>query len=766
MLLPLILVFVANCDGGTFWHISDLHLDYFYTGGGNSSNFCHKISDGTDSDVKDTGDYNCDSPQILVESALKAMQLVEPNPEFIVWTGDSAPHWRDPEPPSLPYISNVTKFVFTKLDQYFPNIPIVPALGNHDASPPDQFPITNTNDTHEFYDNLWSDGAFGDHIDIHETNNTFYKCGYYTKTIKMGPSDKVWRFIVLNTNIYYSDEMTTGEDPCDQLQWMNQTLTNSSEDESVFIVAHVPPGSFERDPGNLNFNSPKQYAKDINKKYIQIVTDPVNSAKITAHLYGHLHTDTFRIFLDRANKSTPVGVAFMAGSVTPTLWIKKKPAGVNPTIRLMEISESVDPPIITEYTEYFLNLTETSDDDDKEEEVVAKNSRRKNAKFLEDSQEEFNQEETNKRERRSNEEPVTISEETTTHTSDKTNDTENATDVNILKDNGETSTDNDEETETTMSPSERKTNETETVNANVTISTPSQLDLTNSKTNVLDIADVANEVDEDTKDDDDDPATILAKKWVFLYKATKTYKVTDLSPKSMFEAYKRMVKFKQKDEAFMDYYKFNTGGHDVGQCDAKCWRGQLCTMTNLILEELTECLSSSEDNTFYKTVGSLAPQLEITTNVTRDDSGTEIPYEDKATDEADNPGPRGSFTTPSGAKAPNLDFHNENDHSKDTMDDHEDIGDLEDEKFAEEHDEDYNSNNINDNKDVTKEKIENSGSSVSAVGVFFGIVAIVLVMLAAGFGYKKYRDNRYRNQEFLLTDSVFRYDGYSQLDDA
>lgn len=24
---------------------------------------------------------------------------------------------------------------------------------------------------------------------------------------------------------------------------------------------------------------------------------------------------------------------------------------------------------------------------------------------------------------------------------------------------------------------------------------------------------------------------------------------------------------------------------------------------------------------------------------------------------------------------------------------------------------------------------------------------------------------RYRNQEFLLTDSVFRYDGYSQLDD-
>merc|ERR1712098_606672 len=105
--------------------------------------------------------------------------------------------------------------------------------------------------------------------------------------------------------------------------------------------------------------------------------------------------------LDGATRSTPVGVAFMAGSVTPTLWIKGKPAGVNPTIRLMQFSEGVDPPILTEYTEYFLNLTDTSDDVN--EDVVVKNSRRKNAKFLEDSQNELDQEE-NKREKRSEDE--------------------------------------------------------------------------------------------------------------------------------------------------------------------------------------------------------------------------------------------------------------------------------------------------------------------------------------------------------------------------
>ena len=93
-----------------------------------------------------------------------------------------------------------------------------------------------------------------------------------------------------------------GEDPCGQLTWLNDTLNTGAADEQVIIVAHVPPGSFERDPGMLNFNSPNNTAADINKKFVQIVTDPVNSDKIVAHLYGHLHTDTFRLFLDRATR--------------------------------------------------------------------------------------------------------------------------------------------------------------------------------------------------------------------------------------------------------------------------------------------------------------------------------------------------------------------------------------------------------------------------------------------------------------------------------
>ena len=117
-------------------------------------------------------------------------------------------------------------------------------------------------------------------------------------------------FLVLNTNIYYSDYKNDvdDEDPCGQLSWLEKSLKEAdNETEKVFIVAHVPPGTFERSPGKLNFNTPNNTFEGINKKYMEIVSRPGLSSKISAHLYGHLHTDTFRILLDSATRSTPVG---------------------------------------------------------------------------------------------------------------------------------------------------------------------------------------------------------------------------------------------------------------------------------------------------------------------------------------------------------------------------------------------------------------------------------------------------------------------------
>merc|ERR1711973_465611 len=57
-----------------------------------------------------------------------------------------------------------------------------------------------------------------------------------------------------------------------------------------------------------------------------------------------------------------------------------------------------------------------------------------------------------------------------------------------------------------------------------------------------------------------------------------------------------------------------------------------------------------------------------------------------------------------------------------------------------------------------------SSSSVLALAIFMALVFIVVVGGVSFWYYRRARINRYRSQEFLLTDSVFKYDGYSQLD--
>ena len=549
---------VLICDGGKFWHISDLHLDYEYEAGGDRAAWCHHTDKPYDHSVGPAGNYSCDSPLLLVESSLQAMVRHEEAPDFIVWTGDSAPHWRDPQPPDEKYITNVTKFVFSKLDQMFPGVPVIPALGNHDMSPPDQFPIPVLNDSQpEYYQTLWSDGAFGDHINTSQSKETFLKCGYYSKTILS--SGLKMTFLVLNTNIYYSDynNDVDDDDPCGQLSWLEKSLKEAENDtEKVFIVAHVPPGSFEKSPGRLNFNTPNNTFKNINNKYLEIVSRPHLSRKISAHLYGHLHTDTFRIFLDGATRSVPVGVAFMAASVTPVLWVNRKVVGVNPTIRLMKYND--DNGILLDYVTYYLDLkspivqglsTDSNSDTDETE------SGRTNTKFL-----------------------------------------------------------------------------------NSSISKRSEAD--NEKSGNESVYDL---------------------NWQHLYSARQTYKVGDISAESMFEAYKKMVHQDREGDIFSQYYKFNTGNNDDGNCDKDCRKNHLCTISNLVLEELNKCIANedSENSNYFYHSGSEQNQTGTTKETTiSNETAPKITTPQEATDPPATP----SSNSPTG--------HNENDHSQDSLDDH------------------------------------------------------------------------------------------------
>jgi len=260
-----------------------------------------------------------------------------------------------------------------------------------------------------------------------------------------------------------------------------------------------------------------------------------------------------------------------------------------------------------------------------------------------------------------------------------------------------------------------------------------------------------------------DYPTYLSTQWTLLYTATTSFSAPDLSPASMFTALKMMVSGGANSSIFESYYEHNTGGHIVDKCDNTCWRQQLCTVTNLIQEELQDCLNDTGKDGFFEV----------------DTAPTTL---------ANTPTQRTGAMFGGGDNDPDLNVHGDSDHSHDHDDDgQEDHTHVDHAKSDVEHQDDLHHDHdkdgqtdhdhidhaehfpvANGKESVTKQKLEDISSDLTsrAVAIFFGVLAVAIVALAAGMGYKKYRDNRYRNQEFLLTDAVFRYDGYSQLDDA
>lgn len=76
----------AKFFSGNFWHVTDIHLDQNYSRNGNPNNLCHKEAVHYQ-DNGLYGNFQCDSPEYLVDVTIKAMKTINYNPDFIIWTG-------------------------------------------------------------------------------------------------------------------------------------------------------------------------------------------------------------------------------------------------------------------------------------------------------------------------------------------------------------------------------------------------------------------------------------------------------------------------------------------------------------------------------------------------------------------------------------------------------------------------------------------------------------------------------------------------------
>ncbi|XP_022048397.1 acid sphingomyelinase-like phosphodiesterase 3a [Acanthochromis polyacanthus] len=323
---------------GRFWHITDLHLDPSYHLAPDPTKVCFSSKGFPATHAGMFGDFLCDSPYSLIQSAFTHMATLTQPQDFIIWTGDSPPHVPVGELSTdlvIQVISNMTQTI----RQHFPNMTVYPAVGNHDYWPQDQMPNT-TNAIYQAAARLWKPWLEPEAI------RTLSRGGFYSQLVKPG-----LRLISLNTILYYGPNKVSSNmtDPARQFEWLERTLEKAAKDlEKVYIIAHVPVGY-------LPFaTSTTAITKSHNERLVAIFRE--YSEVIAGHFYGHTHRDSIMVLLNRQGK--PVNSLFVSPAVTPIKDLVE-PYSNNPGFR-MYLYNAKDYTML-DIWQYYLNLTEANE---------------------------------------------------------------------------------------------------------------------------------------------------------------------------------------------------------------------------------------------------------------------------------------------------------------------------------------------------------------------------------------------------------------------
>ncbi|RAH46803.1 PPN1 endopolyphosphatase family protein [Aspergillus brunneoviolaceus CBS 621.78] len=238
-------------------HLSDTHVDRFYTAG--ASYACSKpmccrpctAADAPNSTLFPCGDWGnprCDPPiRLLIDSLLPVLQGLQPPLAFTLFTGDVVPHdfWLTSRA-SVEADYNTT---YTALQPLTRQGPVYLAIGNHDTSPINIYPVSPTPSS-----NLTPQWAY----------DLFAYCLLY------------YRINILS----YTTPPTP--DPLSQFAWLTTELHQAERHhQRVWLLTHVPPGNSHMLPC---------YAHAL-KRIIERFR-----ATIAAIFSGHRHLDLFQVY--------------------------------------------------------------------------------------------------------------------------------------------------------------------------------------------------------------------------------------------------------------------------------------------------------------------------------------------------------------------------------------------------------------------------------------------------------------------------------------
>lgn len=284
------------------------------------------------------GHYLCDLPEVLLNISLAQIGETQKKNkyDFCLFTGDLVDHIKGLSSPENTLQEETRSFQLMK--EYFENIPVLPALGNHDTFPYGQVapPQLEHNQNYTWDDDamaeLWINNGWINGAKREDLKSHLLGFSYVT--------ERGLKVIILNLNTYYQKNLwgyincTSDPDLFGTWKWLvSELVALEACDQRVWIAAHIPP----------NDNDAKAYQSQIFEKIVQRFS-PYTIAGI---FYGHTHRD--QVFVSYQNDQ-PAAFALVAPLITPG-------TNNNPGWRYYEVEDELFN--IVNAHHYYLALNET-----------------------------------------------------------------------------------------------------------------------------------------------------------------------------------------------------------------------------------------------------------------------------------------------------------------------------------------------------------------------------------------------------------------------
>lgn len=306
---------IGQAKLGEFLLISDIHFDPFHDPSVfeklDTQPVEHWETILESSQNKQFSQYGQDTNYSLLRSTLDDAVKRIPDPDFILYPGDSLAHNWHKKYDALSKVSHqidptafrkfktkATQFVARAFARRWPNTPILATLGNNDSYCGD-YRIEPQGPFLSMFADAWA--PLLEHgISLPAFRRSFSNLSLYDMRI---PTLRHQRIIAID-NVYWSTfydnacGVTTQTPALDQLAWLEKALRDSqAADEKVWLLLHVPLGidSF--------FSSKKQQGKyarlvtfwqqALTSRFAQLVERYQSTIQIA--FAGHTHMDDFRI---------------------------------------------------------------------------------------------------------------------------------------------------------------------------------------------------------------------------------------------------------------------------------------------------------------------------------------------------------------------------------------------------------------------------------------------------------------------------------------